>query len=109
MDNSLYSNNSMSSPFKGDFNKAAERNAGLLDYEPYHTRSSFNLNYNSGTPVQNQHQQQQPQKRVEKETNYSADLLVSLLLSDIKWIYSNGQLYSSPTDQFAGAELVPQR
>lgn len=63
MDNSLYSSNPMSSPFKGDFNKAAERS---LDYEPYHSRSSFNLNYSTSTPV----------PKIDRETMYPADLLV---------------------------------
>lgn len=78
MDNSLYSSNQMSSPFKGDFNKAAERSP---DYEPYHSRSSFNLNYSTSTPV----------PKMDRETMYSADLLV-------RKITCNASLSSSTTD-----------
>lgn len=79
MDSSMYSsssnnNQAMSSPFKGDFsgNKGGgERNgsAGHLDYEPFHTRSSFNLNFSAtSTPVQC--------NKVDKGTMCSSDILV---------------------------------
>lgn len=57
----------LSSPFKGDaMNKANERNS---DYEPFHTRSSFNLNFNGNsiTPAV---------QKVDKATMYSADIMV---------------------------------
>lgn len=66
-------NHSFASPFKGDFNKGGgvDRHSGLLpEFEPFHTRSSFNLNYGNACPA--------PVQKVDKATMYSSDLLVRI-------------------------------
>lgn len=63
----------MSSPCKGD-RINGNHNSSALDYEePFHTRSSYNLNHYGNSFGNNA-----PQK-VDKGTMYSSDILVSLL------------------------------
>ena len=69
-ENPVYSqSHAFSSPFKGDFNKGTDRDR-LPDYEPFLSRSSFNLNYNHNQPGHH------PVHGKDKGTVYSSDFLV---------------------------------
>lgn len=96
-------NNSFASPFKGDFNNKGglDRHSGLLpEYEPYHTRSSFNLNnYGNTSPA--------PVQKVDKATMYSSDLLVRINCQSV--IFKCVNIFSPfPPPEPARTELFKQ-